>query len=76
MRGPSMKWTWRNLTGLFRSKPRPEGPREPSDWWPPTPAMAGVAVVLLVFGGLAVWIIVRVVRFFGAFWAIPDGLTK
>ncbi len=38
------------------------------NWWPPSRSVVAVVVMLLLFGGLAAWIIFRVVRFFGSFW--------
>jgi len=77
-----MKWKWADFWGFLTPKGDQERKKEPPrpakfsfGWGTPLGKVVAVAMIVALFGGLAAWIIVRVVGFFGRFWGQADELV-
>ncbi len=72
-----MKWNWSNFwRRLWPWQDDTPGRESPWGWGASTAQVVAVIVAFLLFGGLAVWIIVRSVAFVSAYGAMTDKFVK
>jgi hypothetical protein len=78
-----MKLRWSELWARLWLGKKSQGPVGPPDrawfswgWGASTPQVVALAVAVVLFGGLAVWIVIRVVSFFSAYGALTDKFAK
>lgn len=73
-----MKWTWADFWASLTGKKQKDSAKQPRarhtlHFTAPSATTIGIVVAFLLFAGIAIWIIVAVVRFFGQFYSQVAG---
>ncbi len=74
-----MKWAWADFWGFHlpeeeqARRNQPHGRRRVwARWGAPVAKVVAAVLIVVFFSGLAAWIVLHVVRFFGRYWGMSD----